>query len=234
MTELILEEQRQLAKRGQAAAQFQLACMYDEGALCRRNLSESVRWFKQAAKQSHDGAQLYLGIMYKEGKGVGKSDKQALSWFTEAANNGNAQAQFNLGVAYYQGGAGIEKGIDNALLWLEKAALQEHPLACFYLGREYYYGENVTRDIDRAFKLMEVAALQKIVDAQHDLGLMYSMMPSEEKYRVNSVVWLQIAADSKVGGYQVIKNQLCEQLKLSRSEIGAVNALLKELRRKLA
>lgn len=234
MAESTFSDLEDRAKRGDPDAQYDLACIYERGTQCKKNIRETIRWLKLAAKQSHSLAQLYLALLYKEGKGVARNEKIALDWFRKSAQNHNAQAQYNLAVAYYTGDLNVEKNIETAIDWFHKAAELGHGLANFYLGREYYYGQNIERDINKAFEYTEAAALRKIVDAQHDLGIMYSMLPAEENTRVNAIVWMEVAADSKFEKFILTKNKLKKEIALSREEQNIVNSRLKSLRKELS
>ena len=59
-----------LAKRGNAAMQFDLGWMHEIGYRVPRNPKEAIKWYQLAANKKHAGAQFALGVMYYDGKYV--------------------------------------------------------------------------------------------------------------------------------------------------------------------
>jgi TPR repeat protein len=86
---------RSLAEQGRAAAQHQLAKMYENGEGVARDFPEALKWYRRAADQGHAGAQLYLGGMYFAGDGVPRDFVQADVWYrlSEAAGQGAYASQ---------------------------------------------------------------------------------------------------------------------------------------------
>ena len=80
---------RQLADRGDAAAQYNLGVMYAKGHGVSQNYGEALKWFHLAADQEYASAQYYLGIMYGNGQGVPQNDAEALKWLRLAADQGD-------------------------------------------------------------------------------------------------------------------------------------------------
>ena len=56
-------ENLQAAAQGNAAAQFNLGVMYENGQGVRRDDAEAVKWYRQAAAQGLAKAQSNLGVM---------------------------------------------------------------------------------------------------------------------------------------------------------------------------
>ena len=92
-----------LAERGDAAAQYNLGLMYDNGQGVAQDYKAAVKWYTAAAEQGLAKAQSNLGVMYDNGQGVAQDYKAAMKWYTAAAEQGNANAQSNLGVMYEYG-----------------------------------------------------------------------------------------------------------------------------------
>ena len=63
-----LHEWIPLAEQGNAAAQFQLGWMYDNGLGVPENNKEAVKNYKRAAEQGYARAQFNLGMMYATDK----------------------------------------------------------------------------------------------------------------------------------------------------------------------
>ncbi len=93
----IIAEQRALAERGDAAAQFNLGVMYATGRGVPEDDTEADRWFRLAADQGNAAAQYDLGLRYDNGEGVPQDYAEAILWYRLAAEQGGARAQLNLG-----------------------------------------------------------------------------------------------------------------------------------------
>ena len=65
-----LDETRKKAEKGDAAAQFNLGVMYQNGEGVSKDNVEAVKWYRKAAEQGDDYALVNLGAMYRQGEGV--------------------------------------------------------------------------------------------------------------------------------------------------------------------
>ena len=83
-----LKEWKPLAEQGNAAAQFDLGMMYDDGNGVPQDYNEAVRLYRLAAEQGIAQAQYNLGGMYGIGKGVVQDFIYAHMWWNIAASNG--------------------------------------------------------------------------------------------------------------------------------------------------
>ena len=93
-----LQKKRELAEQGDPWYQTELALMYHNGQMVKKNYSEAARWYQLAADQGFSKAQANLGVLYAEGLGVEQDFDQAAQWFLSAAEQGNPMAQHNLGL----------------------------------------------------------------------------------------------------------------------------------------
>jgi hypothetical protein len=112
-----------LANAGNAEAQHNLAMLYRTGKGVKKDLADSVRWFRRAADQGVADAQYYLGYMYENGEGLKQSSRYAFVWYRKAAEQGHGLAQVNLGVMYADG-VGVQQDVELAYLWFHVAAAQ--------------------------------------------------------------------------------------------------------------
>ena len=119
-----LKKWQTLAEAGDAAAQNNLASLYDKGQGVAQDYAQARAWFEKAAAQGFSAAQSNLGVLYADGLGVAQDYGQARAWYEKAATQGHAQAQFNLGVLYIKG-QGVPQDITQARAWFEKAAAHE-------------------------------------------------------------------------------------------------------------
>ena len=86
---------RMAADQGFAAAQYNLAFMYEDGRGVQQDEREAARWYRRAAGQSYVDAQNNLGVMYFQGRGVSRDLQQALLWLLLASEGGNLKAAVN-------------------------------------------------------------------------------------------------------------------------------------------
>jgi TPR repeat protein len=81
-----------LAEQGNAAAQFNLGLIYDNGRGVALNHAEALKWYRLAAVQGNAGAQRHLGELYYDGLGVTQDTARAYLWLHLAAGAGDARA----------------------------------------------------------------------------------------------------------------------------------------------
>ena len=65
------------AKHGDAAAQYNLGWMYDDGVGVPPDEDEAARWYRLAAEQGHVRAQFNLGVMYDNGRGAPPAERRS-------------------------------------------------------------------------------------------------------------------------------------------------------------
>ena len=122
-----LQEWTPLAEAGDAAAQWALGAMYDNGDGLSQDYAEAMKWFRLAAEQGFSNAQQNLGAMYRDGKGVPQDYAEAMKWFRLAAEQGSASAQSNLGFMY-EGGRGVLQDNATAHMWYNIGAANGNEL----------------------------------------------------------------------------------------------------------
>ena len=114
---------RDLAKRGDTAAQVQLALDLQQGTGgFAVDESESVFWFRQAAIKHDADAMYHLGRCYETGRGVPLDDVRAMQWYQKAATKDHPQATYRAGLFYDQGRGGVRKNSAEAFRLFRKAA----------------------------------------------------------------------------------------------------------------
>jgi uncharacterized protein len=137
---------RNVAERGNAAAQMLLAIAYldGDGGLARDE-KLACHWFEQAALQGNGYAEARLGDLYEEGIGVERNPKLAADWRERAARRGNIDAQLKLGRMYLQG-IGVTQDLARAREWLQQAAEGGDSEAAYLLSQLYKHGLGGPRD----------------------------------------------------------------------------------------
>jgi len=175
-----IDDIREQAEAGDAAAQFQLAQWFDRG---EQGLSvdyeKAFHWYKQAGEQGHTEAQFAVGLLYNLGQGVDHDDVMAANWFLRAANAGLDDAQFNLGLMLYLG-EGIGSNHEDAARWFTKAAEQGHTKAQFNLGVMFANGEGVQADAVETAKWWTLAAMQGHAGAAELLDSVREQLTADE------------------------------------------------------
>ena len=124
------------AKRGNAAAQYDLGICYYYGYGVTKNVPEAVKLIHLAAEQGVAEAQFDIGLCYADGEGVTRNLNEATKWWHLSAEQGNAMAQYYLGSCYYHGD-GVTKDLNEAAKLFYQAA--EQGVAVYGLSR-YYVG----------------------------------------------------------------------------------------------
>jgi hypothetical protein len=81
-----------LAEQGMAAAQFNVAVLYEQGLGVTKSDVEAARWYGAAAERGDVGAQLKIGSLYEQGVGVARDLDRAGFWYDEAARGGAKDA----------------------------------------------------------------------------------------------------------------------------------------------
>jgi len=70
-----------LAEQGHAAAQFNVAAMYENGSGVAQDSAQAARWYLEAAKQGDADAQYKVGMLYETGAGIAKDLAEARKWY---------------------------------------------------------------------------------------------------------------------------------------------------------
>lgn len=182
------------AEKGHAAAQSNVAILYEDGAGVMQNDAESVRWIRLAAEQGYANAQNRLGVRYFKGKGVTQDYAQAFYWQKLAADQGLAIAQANLGLCY-EDGKGIKQDIDEALRLYKLAAAQGEPYAFTRIGAMHEYGVGFAADDHKALEWYQLAAEKGDSDAMNFIGLLYEKEQGIGQDYQEALKWFQQAAD---------------------------------------
>ena len=87
-----LREWTPLAEQGNAAAQFSLGVMYDNGHGVPQDYKAAVKLYRLAAEQGYANAQFNLGVMYLNGYGFPQDYIRAHMWSNIAYANGYKDA----------------------------------------------------------------------------------------------------------------------------------------------
>lgn len=112
--------QMKLAKMGNAAAEFTVGEMYENGSSVKKNQKEAKKWIKKAAAHGHETAKFKLWYWDIEKNGLKGGNKGKLDELRLMADDENPQAMYYVGLMYAYG-VGLKKNYDKSLDWLNKA-----------------------------------------------------------------------------------------------------------------
>ncbi|MBT4710161.1 MAG: sel1 repeat family protein [Alphaproteobacteria bacterium] len=163
-----------LAIRGNAAAQFAMGYMVEEGEGVQQDFGTALRWYERAADQGHALAQYHQGKMYQGGLGVPADTLQAAKWYVLAARQGDPTAQFSLAILYINDPA------------VTCAAVV--PRNCVALLGE-------TPDLSLGAIWYRLAAEQGMSEAQNNLGGLYGAGLGVPQDTIQAYAWFSVAAD---------------------------------------
>ena len=189
------------AENGHAGAQTDLGWCYMDGWGVEKDAEQAMRWILKAVEQGDASAQWYLGYSYSEGCGVKQDPEQAVFWYRKAAEQGASCAQDSL-ASCYMFGEGVEENEEQALHWYLKATVQLRRdglegnwSAPIKMGSYYESGEEVPRDLPRAFMWFKVAS-DRCWIGQRRLELLIPIMsPCEihEGERIYREAWSSVS-----------------------------------------
>jgi TPR repeat protein len=180
------------ARRGDPAAQVNLAIASLAGWGTPVNAGAALYWLNEAARQGFGLAYFDLGALYQNGCGVRQNYSEAARNFRLGAEAGEAASEMNLGYLYDQG-LGVERDRVQAARWYRRAAEQGLAQAQFNLGDLYAQGAGIERNESEALVWFERAALQGHTAAQLMLAAMYVQGRGTARDLPMAYAWLTAA-----------------------------------------
>jgi localization factor PodJL len=169
---------RLAAGKGDASAQFEVASRLAEGKGLDQDLKEAAEWYHRSAASGFAMAQFRLGTLYERGLGVRRDAARAQSWYERAAAQGNVKAMHNLAVL--AASRGPKGDYESAARWFTAAA--EHGLADsqYNLAVLYENGMGVTKDMQKSYTWLLLAAKQGDKDAAERVKVLKPKMSAED------------------------------------------------------
>ena len=226
----------ELAKRGDIAAQFNLAECYNKGkGGVAKDPSAAFMWYSKAAEQGHFDAQVWLARYYDRKKNYA----EAFKWLSKVAEFGNKDIK-NQMANYYFRGHGVKKNNARGWKWVRKAAEAGSPLAMrnlashnlhiknfveaekwlrraaetgnsrsqYFMGNFYYKGQGGKTDYAEAVKWYRKAADKKNTDALAMLGELYLKGHGVKQDYAEAAKWYRKAAEQKHSHAQAMLGEL--------------------------
>jgi localization factor PodJL len=155
---------QQLADKGDAAAQYDLAARFAEGRGIGRDPAAAKGWFEKAAEKGLAQAQFRLGAIYEKGIGATRDAGKARDYYEKAAAQGNVRAMHNLAVVAAEGVEG-KPDYAAAAQWFRRAAEYGVRDSQFNLAILYARGMGVSQDLAQSYAWFAIAAQQGDEDA---------------------------------------------------------------------
>ena len=98
------------AIKGDAEAQYELACCYFDGEYTVKDYKKALQWAQKSSDKGFPAGSYFIALCYQDGDGVKKNEKTAKLWYIKAhqqaqplAEKGDAVAQYVMGKLYYYG-----------------------------------------------------------------------------------------------------------------------------------
>ncbi len=190
-----VEYYQKAAEKGDARAQCELGCCYENGEGVEKNMTKAFELHKQAAQAGNAKAQQRLAYFYYNGWVVSKDVKTAVKYFEQAADNGDPVASLFLGVGYYSGEfEGVKQNYELAVKYLELPAERDVEIAQSYLAQCYFFGNGVSKNYSKAVELSQKPAENGDVPAQYILGSCYFSGDGVNQDYAQAAKWLEKAA----------------------------------------
>lgn len=140
----------QLAARGVAAADYNLAVMHLRRELPRASDREALRHMTRAAEAGFVTAMVDLAVLHEQGRaGLAVNLARAVQWQRRAAEAGSVDAQVALATAHYLG-RGAPKDAALAARWYRVAAEGGDVGAMYLYASMVEHGDGVERDLAAA------------------------------------------------------------------------------------
>ena len=167
MSDKSIEEQTELAEKGDVYAIEALAKAYTDGDEVAQDYKQALGWWEKLGDYDNAAAQFNAGRFYAKGAGVKRDFAKAAEWMQKAADNGDkdAAAQVDL---YKNAQNNLEKAIAG-----DAAAQAELSQLYMLLGNSMDLSDTSTEDYREAFKWAKKAADQDNPDGLYQLGLCY-------------------------------------------------------------
>ena len=162
---------------GATDAQFFMGEAYRKGDGVRKDIENSLMWYRKAAAKNHPEALYDLALHYLEEKTNSASLQLSNELMTRAAQMGHREAQFQCAMSCFRGDVSLD--FEAGKKWLSKAADNGWSRAEFCLFQLYYNGLPLGKDCPaypkdktEAIKWLRRAAEHGHFQAQSTLAVM--------------------------------------------------------------
>lgn len=174
-------------------AMFNLAMVYLRGYGVEIDINKSNALLQQSAQHGDRDAQFFLGLHYSNGTGVNRDIEAAKLWFRRAAEQELAVAMYNLGILYLNPDPDLGDE-DLALAWLEKARAAKYPGIDLIIAKINLSSKEDPARIALGVEQYIALAEANNLEAQIQLGMMYTLGQHIEQSYDEGRFWLERAA----------------------------------------
>jgi TPR repeat protein len=190
-----LDQLRDRFKKGDAAAQYELAERHRLGHSGEQHYAKAIELYNSSADQGFAASQFRLGELYEEGEFLERDLGKAVELYQKAAEQGHLGAQYALAHIYHLG-SGVERDMDAAMVWYHQAALRGNEWSQLALGDQYRIGLAVPRDLVQSTNWYRMAAEQGNNFAQYELGYAYRFGNGVERNISQALEWYRLSAEA--------------------------------------
>lgn len=195
------------AKRGHAASQNYLGCIYSEGKMVERELEQAIFWWccaylhHTSAMEESESARNRLNFLLNA-RGNNRISRtkiedvlnkirteypeyigEELQQLIEKSKQGDVEAMVNVAECYNHGWF-VEKDDRKANEYYRMAAERGHAESEFMLGLAYLDGIGIGKDMSMAVRYIQRSADKGVVNAQYVLGTLYQMDEARQYLKV--------------------------------------------------
>jgi len=186
------------AEMGLIDAIRDLGNRYQFGDGVKKNLSESINWFKKGSVLGDSISSFLVSYAYSRGKGVEKDEKESHLWAIKAAEQGHVSSMAFVANNYLYG-LSVDVNYKKALFWANQASDNGNIFGKYALGIIYLYGYGVDADILTSVQYLKEVAfngnkLEKI-EASKSLGRIYQQGKGVDIDLKESVKWFEVSAE---------------------------------------
>lgn len=188
----------ELARQGDARAQFALSRFYEQGLGQNINdMGRALGWLRESAERGYAPAQFRLGLFYYDGEVIEEDLELAELWWGRAADQNLFEAWARLVRLYplRQGVATVDKKLwhmDQNIPRLQGLAERGEAFAMVLLGNFYALGTGLDEDLDEAGRRLRPAVAMGNANGQYSLARLMMAGGGEEG---EALELLHLAAD---------------------------------------
>jgi len=162
------------ADKGHAKAAYNAGLAYNNGAGVMRDFRLAEKYFLVSHEKGFVTGTYALGSLLRNKEYEGKDIEKSFYYTKIAADKGHVKGQLFTGLRYLSDNQGTKKDYQQAAKYLKMASDNGNLHALYWLGRTYAYDDNTTKNLPKAFELLEKAKSYKVQDSYASLSILYA------------------------------------------------------------
>lgn len=198
----------ELAKAGDARAEFNLGVSYYYGNGVKQDYAEALKWYQKAAEHGNERAQYNLASLYADGLGTTRDAAKAAQWYAKAAEKGDVASHLALARIYSYGGNNLQPDYAKAYKYYEEASLKGSDEAEFNVGGMCLFGAGTEQNVPKAVEIYTKLAANGNERASLILGEIYESGKYTAQDLPRSYAWYSRAFETT--GNKDAKNRAAE------------------------